>query len=193
MRTRKASIDDSFASENAVEEAMTVVIETDLSSITRNPKKYFGCITIDDREPWLLFGEANIRVDGRESTAWIEAHLSGNACDAEHDTAWAFKLPVIGLSLGKMGVHYSKTYFNAWVDPDAERYFHVPRPGYNPMKHPKASICDGVYDIKKHKYCKWNDKKKHVIIPEGFYVPPFDRELYEAVKGKRIEIVIGGK
>lgn len=186
-----------------------VIKETDLRPITRDSKRLMCTVTMElgytrdgytRRVTWLQFGECNIRsqrdrVDGR----WrLEAHLANNACDEEHDTAWALKLPLIGLQLGALAVDYSRTHFVAFVDPDAgpERGsssgdFHVPRPGYNPMKHPEATICEGIYNKTKNQYCKWNNKKKHVIVPGGFYVPPFDKELYEAVRGKRVEIVIG--
>lgn len=194
--------------EEKKEEAPSVLQETDLRSITRHSDRMTCIVTMDlgyDREgrsqrlTWLQAGEAQIRRLNRdEGTWWLAAHLADNACDEEHDTAWAFRLPLIGLSLAELVVEYSKTHFVAWVDPNqsmddrrGRSDFHVPRPGYNPMKHKDAEICDGIYNEKKHKYCKWNDKKKHAIVPSGFYVPPFDPELYEAVRGKKVTIVLG--
>lgn len=180
-----------------------IVVETDLCAITRRPDRFLTTVDIDlgwdeesgDRSKirWLTFGECELRTDSKRS-ARLEAHLKGSTCDFEHDTAWALRLPLIGLQLADVGVWHSRTHFTAWVDPDAGGSmpdFHVPRPGYNPMAHPEAEICDGIYDEKKRKYCKWNEGKKHIIVPEGFYVPPFDRELYEVVRGKRVEISTG--
>lgn len=182
----------------------SIVLETDLSSITRCPDRFSTIVEIDlgwspesgdrDKFRWLTFGECELRVDGKRGSARLEAHLKGSTCDFEHDTAWALKLPLIGLKLDEMGVWRSRTHFTAWVDPDAGGdmpSFHVPRPGYNPMAHKDIEICDGIYDERKKKYCKWNEGKKHIIVPEGFYVPPFDAELYEAVRGKRVEISTG--
>jgi len=85
-------------------------------------------------------------------------------------------------------------HFQGFVDPSAGEgrhpTFHVPLPGYDPTKHPEAETCNGIYDGKKN-WCKWGDKKKHVIIPEGFYVPPFEPELFKLVAGQRVEIVLG--
>ena len=188
------------------EDRPAVVLATDLSSITRRPDRFFTTVDIDlgwdedsgDRRKlrWLTFGECELRVDGKDGDARLEAHLKGSTCDFEHDTAWALQLPLIGVKLAEVGVWHSRTHFTAWVHPDAGGTmpnFHVPCPGYNPMKHPGATTCDGIYDEKKRKYCKWNDGKKHIIVPEGFYVPPFDAELYEAVRGKRVEITTGPK
>jgi hypothetical protein len=185
-----------------------VVKETDLRSITRDSKRFVCHVTIDlgwtrSGHPWklqwLTMGQAQIHSqrDNNDGRWRLEAHLKDNACDFEHDTAYAVRLPLIGLQLGPLAVHYSRTHLTAWVDPDAgdetgrHSEFHVPRPGYNPMEHPEASRCEGIYNETKEQWCKWNDGKPHVIVPEGFYVPPFDKELYDAVRGKRVEIVIG--
>lgn len=189
-----------------IADKIEIVQETDLRGITRHSDRMMCTVKVDlgygrdgrEREfLWLRAGECQIRTDQKCGTCRLEAYLADNACDAEHDTASALRLPLIGLTLGDMGVHYSQTYFVAWIDPNLDDFnvrcgeFAVPRPGYNPMKHKDAEICEGIYNEKKGLFCKWNDGKKHVIVPEGFYVPPFDRELYEAVCGKRVEIVIG--
>lgn len=181
-----------------------IVKETDLRGITREPDKLFCLVTIhlgwassgEVKVDWLKLGQVSLVRVGK--TGWrLEAHLKDNACDFEHDTAYALKLPLIGLELDDLAIYYSRAHFVAWVHPDAapgrssSGDFHVPRAGYDPTKHADAIVCDGVYNEKKKKYCKWNDGEKHVIVPEGFYVPPFDRELYRAVRGKKVEIVIG--
>ncbi len=181
-----------------------IIKETDLRSITREPNRCFGLVILhlgwddegrDEKISWLRFGEAQIRTDQKPTgTSRLEAHLGDYACDPEHDTGYALRLPLIGLQLDGLAVHYSRTYFTAWVDPacGTGEGFHVPRPGYNPMKHPKATECNGKYDGKKN-WCKWGEGKPHIIIPEGFYVPPFDPELYRAVAGKRLEIIVGAR
>lgn len=183
--------------------------ETDLRSITRHPDRMLCEVRIDlgwgpngheKRLRWLRAGECQVRRQSERSDdgRWrLEAHLANNACDAEHDTAWAFRLPLIGLQLGGLAVHYSQTHFVAYVDPSLDAFgvrsgdFAVPLPGYNPMTHPKATKCLGVYDEKKKLYCKWNEGEEHVIVPDGFYLPPFNAEMYRAVAGKKVEIVIG--
>ena len=178
--------------------------ETDLRSITRHADRMSCKVTVFDvadesRFTWLLLGECQIRrIDRDTGRHRLEAHLRDHACDEEHDTAYALRLPLIGLSLADLGVHDSTVHFVAWVDPNAADDhdpagpdFHVPLPGYNPMAHPKATECAGIHDKRRRLYCKWGDGKKHIIVPSGFYVPPFDAALYKAVRGRRVDIAIG--
>jgi len=164
---------------------------TDLRSITRRSDTCHTVVTIhldwETKIKWLEFGEANIRSqrdnnDGRWS---LNAYMGGGVTDFEHDSAYALQLPLIGLRLGSLAILYHQTRLDAWIDPDAadkfSQDFRVPRSGYNPMGHKDAHVC---------KQCK-DESKGHVIVPEGFYVPPFDLELYQAVRGKRVEILIG--
>lgn len=179
-----------------------LVAHTDLRPITRMADRCHAVVVVelgfDKKVRWLELGQVQLRRQ-RESSGInayrLEAYLTEGVCDFEHDSAYALRLPLIGVQLGDLGIHYHNTVLTAWIDPNAvdtfSQDFHVPRPGYDPTKHPKAVTCEGIYDEKKKKYCKWNEGKPHVIVPEGFYVPPFDRELYEAVRGKRVEITIG--
>lgn len=181
-----------------------IVQYTDLREITRESHLcrtvvfLQGSIYERRQFKWLELGQAVLRRQKESSSlnAWrLEAYLTEGTCDFEHDSAYALELPLIGLQLGDLGIHYHTTYLTAWVDPNAadqfSQGFRVPRPGYNPMKHEKAVTCEGVYNEKKRKYCKWNEGKPHIIVPEGFYRPPFDLELYRAVAGKQVEIHIG--
>jgi hypothetical protein len=98
-----------------------------------------------------------------------------DATDFEHDSAYALSLPLIGLEF--QGVHYHQTQIRAWVGVNPE-HFHVPLPGYDPTKHPKAVVCT-------------NCPKKHPIVPEGFYFPPFERELFKKIRGREVLIKVG--
>lgn len=154
---------------------------TDLTEITRDNKRARTVIYIHndnygDRSPWLVLGQAEVKIDGR--ICWLSAYLTEGVSDFEHDSAYAVRLPLIGVKLEH--IWYHTTYLTAWVDPNNENDFHVPRSGYNPMKHPDAETCE-------MDYCG----KPHPIVPQGYYVPPFDEELYNAVRGKKLEIVIG--
>jgi hypothetical protein len=174
----------------------TTKLETDLRDISRESDV---CSTIvrlsldwdrdSPRRPvidWLKFGQANLRRhndsshDGRYS---IEAYLKEGVTDFEHDSAYALRLPLVGVQLASLPVLYHNTILVGWVDSahdEGYEEFHVPRPGYNPMEHPKAVTCED-------EHCA----EKHIIVPEGFYVPPFDLELFNFVRGKRVEIIIG--
>jgi hypothetical protein len=178
-------------------------LETDLRSICRESKRCFASVRLDfgwveghDRQvqvDWLKLGQVNItRQSDRDTGRFrLEAYLE-NATDVEHDSARCVRLPLIGLTLDPLAVHYHLTNFVAWVDPnvgDDEYDFAVPRPGYDPRKHSDAYVC-------KDKSCQEEDEdgkkqKSHYVVPQGFYSPPFDAELYKVVKGKRVEISIG--
>lgn len=153
---------------------------TDLTEITRNNKVARTVVYLDigygEKIQWLTLGQAEVRNEGK--ICWLAAYLPEGVSDFEHDSAYALRLPLIGLKLEH--VWYHTTYLTAWVDPNDAESFHVPLPGYNPMKLPGASIC-------KEKYCG----NKHPMVPEGHYVPPHNKELFEAVRGKKLEIVIG--
>ena len=204
VATHEETNDQLFKRQNKEREdriAACPVKETDLLPISRGTDKCISYVTLDwgnydDRITWLKFGEASLRTNDRRDGRWnLEARMGLGATDPEHDTAFALRLPLIGVEFEWADHHQFR--FHGFVDPSAGEgrhpTFHVPLPGYNPTKHPEAETCNGVYDEKKGQYCKWNDKKKHIIVPEGFYVPPFDAELYKLVAGKKVEIVMGKK
>ena len=173
------------------DETSSLIQLTDLRSITRMSDKCLTTVTIhldwEKKTTWLQFGAAQLRTqkdrpDGRHR---LEARMTEGVTDFEHDSAYALRLPLVGLFFE--GVEYHQSTFSAWIDPNDDpngggRFtdFHVPRSGYDPTKHPETHKC---------KQCK--GKESHLIVPEGFYVPRFDKELYEAVRGKRVDIRIG--
>lgn len=171
----------------------SIIQETDLRQITRCPELCLTVVYIQlvnwdrgSRVPWIRCGQASIRKPNSSdgSQYMLTAYLPAGVTDLEHDSAYAFGLPLIGVTLD--GVDYSQTTIKAWVDPDPEalREFRVPRPGYNPMELPEAKICDA----RKHGYECY--KNPHKVIPEGLYAGPKpDAELFEAVRGKKVEIL----
>lgn len=170
-------------------------LETDLRDITRESDL---CETIvrlsldwnrdSVRRPeidWLKFGQAQLcrQKESSFEGCWrLEAYLKEGVTDFEHDSAKALSLPLVGVQLAPIGIDYHRTHLIAWVDSSQDDYenFHVPRPGYNPMAHPKAYICES-------EHCE----APHPIVPEGFYIPPFDVELFNFVRGKKVEIIVG--
>lgn len=160
---------------------------TDLRSVTRYSDQCETTVYLFDKMgvdsfKWLHFGQANLDSHDRKKTHTLKAYLAG-ATDFEHDSAHALQLPLIGLTFEHL--FYHRVCFLAWIAPDAGpdpdgRWadFHVPRPGYDPRKHEDAEECT---------VCE----TKHIVVPEGFYLPPFDNELYQAVKGRRVEVRIG--
>ena len=175
------------------------VKETNLLHISRGIEMCRSYVQLDwdwqTRITWLTFGEATLRTNDRRDGKWnLEARMGHDACDFEHDTAFALRMPLIGVEFEWADHHMFR--FHGFVDPsldldDRHNGFNVPAPGYDPTKHPEAHMCEGIYDEKKKLYCKWNSGKPHVIVPEGFYVPPSNPELYKHVAGKRVEIMLG--
>ncbi len=166
---------------------MTQPSLTDLREITRYPKKKVTHVNLqvawDKKIEWLILGETRLRQissQGSPDGRWLlEAHLPAGVTDFEHDSGYALRLPLVGVTFQSIEYHTSN--FFAWIDPDGVDSFNkfsVPDPGYNPMEHAEAIIC---------KHCK----PSHVIIPQGYYVPPHNQALYDIVRGKKVEIGVG--
>jgi len=182
-------------------ESKPPIKKVNLLAISRSPDVCRTSVHLewdwDTRIEWLVFGEASLHSNERRDGQWtLEARMGLRATDCEHDTAFALRLPLIGVEFECADHHTFR--FHGWVDPNSgpdERgkfgKFHVPPPGYAPHKHPEAKMCPGVYIEKTGPWCKWNDKKPHVIVPDGFYVPPFDPDLFALVAGKKVSIVMG--
>lgn len=159
----------------------------DLRPITRSSDRCFTrVILIDDLAferqdewvEWIIMGESTLRTDVREP--WLEAHLNRGATDFEHDSAYALHLPLIGITLGELAIRNNITHIKAWINPNRPRDFRVPEPKYDPTKHQDACECPD---------CKGEDR--HIIVPEGFYLPPTNQELFKKVSGHKVEIHIG--
>ncbi len=76
-------------------------------------------------------------------------------------------------------IFYHGTNIKAFINPSPKRAdnFHVPTPGYNPMTHEDSHECTEC-------------EEPHTIIPEGFYVPPANTELFENLRGREVHIRI---
>jgi hypothetical protein len=166
------------------EEITTPIVEfTDLRSITRSEQCITDVYLIHDYKqvPWLRFGAAQLRHNERTRSSSIAARLTAGVTDFEHDSAYAMRLPLIGVEFEKE-FEYSIVLLHGWVDPSASEDFHVPLPGYDPSSLPGATVC-------KDARCS----EPHPIVPEMHFAGPPSkdcRELYEKVRGKRVEIRI---
>jgi hypothetical protein len=167
--------------------------ETDLRSICRDSDRCSTTVKIrmdwDVKGLWLRLGQTNITRRGGDNNpgCWqLEAYFKDGVTDFEHDSVKAISIPLIGLELDGLGIHYHKTWLNAWIDPNNADDFRVPGSGYDPTKLKDAHVC-------KDKSCRRADPKGHIIVPEGFYLPPRNLELYDKVRGKRVEILVGPK
>lgn len=161
--------------------------KTDIRGITRMSDRMLTTVELGHRQEkrieWLILGQCQVNYNEPTKTWALEARMTSGVTDFEHDSAYALRLPLIGLTFE--AVYYHQTKLNAWVDPEFDRHegdnFRVPLPGYNPMEHPRATKC-------KDSHC---ESKGHVIIPEGFWLPPFNKALFDAVRGRQVTISIG--
>lgn len=155
--------------------------KTDLRAITRRSKVCQTIVTIEldwnKKVEWLQFGEAQLRKNDRRQTYRLEAYGPAGVTDFEHDSIYVLSLPLVGVQLDDLLVSYHRTNLIAWVESDFES-FRVPTAGYNPMKMKGAYECT-------------SEDKPHMIVPEGYYKPQHNKELFDLVRGKRVEIQIG--
>ena len=171
--------------------SLNVVQTTDLRSISRGSKRFRTKVYLTDRYDsgnreflWLDFGEAKILAGGVSNLprSWtLMSYLAHGATDVEEDSAKALTLPLMCLELDMVLGH--NVFFNAIVDPRHQSFFRVPRPGYNPLLHPDTYICQ-------REACRKHPNGEHPIVPEGFYTPPEDYELFQAVKCRPVKIVL---
>lgn len=157
----------------------------DFSKICRNHRKLDTRVTIwtdMDRSEWMRLGEIQLRARDNYHFRGIwrfSAYLS-NATDFEHSPANVMSMELVGVEF--TDISYGRTSFQAWIKSDEPDDFRVPPAGYNPLRHKDTSPC-------KDKNCKRDEP--HLIIPEGNYIPPINFELFEQVKGRRIQVSTG--
>lgn len=162
----------------------------DFRKLSRSEKEILTTVTLFtdyERTEWIKLGEISFRESGNRdaSGVWSLGAYLANATDFEHDSAHLLKMELVGVQL--TAVKYGQTRFVGFIRADYEDGFRVPGPDYNPLTHKDAKVCKGT----KKDYCKWADNKPHMIVPEGFYVPPANAELFNIVRGRRVEVVTG--
>ncbi len=154
----------------------------DLSKITRDAGKIFTEVRLCDGANlflWIKFSQCYLRKFNDER--WCLGAYLRSATDFEHDSAHALSLSLIGINFES--IDYGLTRFSGWIKPDSSEHFRVPTPGYNPLKHPETEKCS-------EDHCQ-SKENRHVIVPENFYVPPENTELFKLVRGRRVEVVTG--
>jgi hypothetical protein len=159
-----------------MERALNIL--TDLRPFTRDADKFLTQIDLLDpyrrRTQWLVLGQSSLHkgIGGAQDIWALRAYLL-DATDEVEDSAFALRLPLTGVRLEQ--VHYHYTVLVGWVScEDPEELFNVPGPGTNLLA--EAVTCTEC-------------EEQHPIVPS--YMPPFDREVFETVAGKRVEITIG--
>ena len=108
----------------------------DLRHLCRDTSTCVCYVTLLDaqyrRTLWIKLGQVSLRKFGDRGVPWwwLEAYMTAGVTDPEHDSAYALKLPLVGVTFGD--VHYHQQTVKAIIAPHKEREFHVPPPGYAP-------------------------------------------------------------
>jgi hypothetical protein len=161
----------------------------DFRALSRNADRILTTVilyTDHERTEWIKLGEIMLRERGNNFNGiWSLGAYLLNATDFEHDSAHLLKIELVGVTF--TAVEYGQTRFEGFIRADAEDGFRVGGPDYNPLKLKDTKQCKGT----RKDHCKWGDGKSHLIVPEGFYVPPVNVELFNIVRGRRVEVITG--
>jgi hypothetical protein len=155
---------------------------TDLRAITRNSDRVRGVVILKSRlsEPitWLVFGEGNLDKGHWDdfTTHTLTVRMTAGVTDREGDSAYAIQLPLIGMSSPE--VIDGLTVARGWIDPNRSSDFRVPRPGYDPTKLPLARVDQ-------------RESEPTIVVPDEYWLPPFDMPLFKAVRGLPVELRFG--
>lgn len=123
---------------------------------------------------WIRAGQADLRLERRQ---WLNVRGPDGVTDSEHDSVHILSLPLIGVTMQHVFSH--NVTISAYIDPSEVQDFRVPPPDYDPTKHPEAYTC-------KDPRCE----RPHIISPRC-YQAPVNPDLFEIVRGKKVEIVFG--
>ena len=124
---------------------------------------------------WFRAGLVDI-TSGRDGEWKLSARYAGRVTDFEHDSAYCFTVPLIGLRL--IFVRGGRSFFEAYVHPRNEDEFRFPTEAEDPAGFRGARQCT---------HCD----EPHTIVPEGRYQPPRNPKLYAEVAGCKLRIYVG--
>jgi len=163
----------------------------DLRAVSLRADVCVGTVKIewkyDNWSEWLQFGQAALHKIRDEDNWLLLAYMKDDAvAGPEHGRVHLLRLPLIGLVFRWCDNHWTR--LSAYIDPDGDDFtdspgFRVPGAAtYDPRTHPSSRTC-------RSDAC-WL-KKPHIIVPHSAYLPPFDATLFEAVRARRVEIILG--
>ncbi len=124
--------------------------------------------------PWITLGYTRFSLIDNvvQGYGLLDGYMANDATDSEEDPARVLRLPLATLPTGSY--FYGAAEVTAMVVSDPSN-FRVPPNGYNPLAHPETVVCRAC-------------KPRHPIVPEGFYLPPFDEAIYNAARGRIVRI-----
>lgn len=130
------------------------------------------------RHEWVIADHIDLTEMSNQRGKWSLGIRTRNATDFEHDRAIALRVELTGVALRLMSDG------TAWIDGfiagDDPEDFQVPMPEWNQFEG--AVKC-------KDASCRAKDQQ-HLIVSESKYVPPPNPELFERVRGLRVEIIV---
>ena len=128
---------------------------------------------------WICCDDIEITGRSNQSDSWtVEANNHG-ATDGEHDTAVMFRFALVGVTFRMASG--GRVWLNGFVAGDDPGTFRVPPAEWNQLEG--ATKCT-------HERCRGKDTR-HLVVDEGRYIPPPNDELFDTLRGLRIEIVMG--
>jgi hypothetical protein len=101
--------------------------------------------------PWIVAGECNLREVHQSYELYVRA-IDG-LTDAEHDSAYAIILPLVGVKL--LSVQRHEVTLVAWINAENSNNFRVPNAKYDPTMLPGAFTCTAC-------------DEHHLIVPEAY-------------------------
>jgi hypothetical protein len=156
----------------------------DLKNISRSIDKIVTEITIGrdyDRQEQVKISLGEISLtegDNRSRGQWsLRAYWDGGMTDPEHDSAYILWLPLVGLQLDM--IHYGQTILKGFVGGGDSSDFRVPGPDFKIKRLEAAEKCT---------QCRGKDK--HLMLPEGLWLPEENPELLSKLAGRVVEIRI---
>lgn len=128
---------------------------------------------------WIHAGDVDVVGGSARHDPWrLESKLHG-ATDDEHDTAVLFRMQLMGVTLRMASG--GRVWIDAFIAGDDPGSFRVPMPGWKQLEG--ATKCA-------HANCRTKDFK-HLVVDQGKYIPPPNLELFDMLRGLRVEIVTG--
>lgn len=157
-----------------------IVEHVDLRSCTRDSNRVVTTISITGPNgypcPWVTCGRLDMhtREDGQSILS-----SKTDAVDQSHDTARAFRLPLVGFTMRNF-ISDGHMFFTGYVLADDDQDFRMPVAGWDPYKG--AEKCPD-------EDCDFDHE--HRIVPEGQWAgPKHNKALYKATKGMKVEVRI---
>lgn len=128
---------------------------------------------------WIHAEEIELTELSGQRGSWVlDVKLRG-AADVEHDTAVALRLGLTGVAFRMASG--GQLWLDGHLAGNDLTMFRVPEPGWNQLEG--AAKCT-------HMDCR-SRNARHVIVSEGRYIPQPNVELFERLRGLRVEIVTG--